>query len=57
VDAAKDQEAADAPDQPVGGLTVITFHNSHLVYAITWYALALMVAGAWWWSVRRPHAE
>jgi surfeit locus 1 family protein len=57
VDAAKDQAPADAPDQPVGGLTVITFHNSHLVYAITWYALALMVAGAWWWSVRRPHAE
>jgi surfeit locus 1 family protein len=31
---------------PIGGLTVITFHNSHLVYAITWYTLALMVAGA-----------
>jgi surfeit locus 1 family protein len=28
---------------PVGGLTVITFHNSHLVYAITWYTLAAMV--------------
>ena len=37
---------------PVGGLTVISFHNSHLVYAITWYALALMVAGASWWVVR-----
>jgi surfeit locus 1 family protein len=52
VDAAKDQDPADAPDQPAGGLTVITFHNSHLVYAITWYALALMVAGAWWWAAR-----
>lgn len=31
---------------PVGGLTVIAFHNNHLVYALTWYALALMVAGA-----------
>lgn len=31
---------------PVGGLTVIHFHNSHLVYAVTWYGLALMVAGA-----------
>ncbi|MDB5974880.1 MAG: hypothetical protein JWR07_1640 [Nevskia sp.] len=30
---------------PVGGLTVIHFHNSHLVYAITWYGLALLVAG------------
>ncbi|WP_454724602.1 MULTISPECIES: SURF1 family protein [Cupriavidus] len=28
---------------PVGGLTVIAFHNSHLGYAITWYGLALMV--------------
>ena len=25
---------------PVGGLTVIRFHNSHLVYALTWFALA-----------------
>ncbi|NUA26499.1 SURF1 family protein [Cupriavidus basilensis] len=29
---------------PVGGLTVITFNNNHLVYAITWFALALMFA-------------
>jgi surfeit locus 1 family protein len=29
---------------PAGGLTVIRFPNSHLVYAITWYALALMTA-------------
>jgi surfeit locus 1 family protein len=52
VDAAKNQDPADAPDHPAGGLTVITFHNTHLVYAITWYALALMVAGAWWWAAR-----
>lgn len=32
------------PRQPVGGLTVIRFHNSHLVYAVTWFTLALMVA-------------
>ena len=37
---------------PVGGLTVISFHNSHLVYALTWYALALMMAGACYWVVR-----
>jgi surfeit locus 1 family protein len=37
---------------PVAGLTVITFHNSHLVYAITWYTLALMVAGAIWLGFR-----
>ena len=29
---------------PVGGLTVTSFTDNHLVYAITWYALALMVA-------------
>lgn len=28
---------------PVGGLTVIHFPNNHLVYAITWYGLAVMV--------------
>ncbi|CAK7261504.1 MULTISPECIES: SURF1 family protein [unclassified Shinella] len=33
---------------PVGGLTVVAFRNSHLVYALTWYALAAMsAAGAW----------
>jgi surfeit locus 1 family protein len=31
---------------PVGGLTVISFHNNHLVYALTWFAMALMAAGA-----------
>jgi len=29
---------------PVGGLTVVAFRNSHLVYALTWYALAAMSA-------------
>lgn len=27
---------------PVGGLTVIQFRNSHLVYALTWFSLAIM---------------
>ena len=31
---------------PVGGLTVISFRNTHLVYALTWFALAgLSIAG------------
>ncbi|MCE2745415.1 MAG: SURF1 family protein [Burkholderiales bacterium] len=38
---------------PVDGLTVIKFHNSHLVYAFTWYALALMVAGVTIWLNRK----
>ncbi|WP_162950103.1 SURF1 family protein [Rhizobium jaguaris] len=29
-------------DLPVGGLTQIVFPNNHLVYAITWYGLAVM---------------
>lgn len=31
---------------PVGGLTVIAFPNNHLVYAITWFGMALMLAAA-----------
>ncbi|MFQ3200179.1 MAG: surfeit locus 1 family protein [Zhongshania sp.] len=33
----------EASQYPVGGLTVVTFYNSHLVYAVTWYGLALMI--------------
>lgn len=41
-----DADAAPNPGGwPVGGLTAVQFHNSHLVYAITWYGLALLVAG------------
>ncbi|GGB96626.1 SURF1-like protein [Oxalicibacterium flavum] len=39
-------------EPPVGGLTVIAFHNNHLVYALTWYALALMVVAAAAWMLR-----
>ena len=35
-------------EHPVGGLTVVSFHNNHLVYALTWFALALMLAFAGW---------
>ena len=27
---------------PIGGLTVVTFRNTHLVYALTWFALAVL---------------
>jgi len=61
VDAAAKQNPPDSPDRPFGGLTVVRFANSHLAYALTWYALALMVAGAWWWvargSLRRPGSD
>lgn len=44
--------ATSRPAAPVGGLTVVRFHNSHLVYAITWYTLALMSAGGAWALIR-----
>lgn len=37
---------------PQGGLTVVRFNNNHLVYALTWYGLALMVAAAAWYVWR-----
>ena len=38
---------------PVGGLTVIAFANNHLQYALTWFALASMLAGGAWLMFRR----
>ena len=33
---------------PLGGLTVVTFRNAHLVYALTWFTLAGLSAWAAW---------
>jgi surfeit locus 1 family protein len=41
-----DAEAGSPAAWPRGGLTVVRFSNNHLVYAVTWFALALMTAGA-----------
>lgn len=41
-----DAQETPAGGLPVGGLTVVRFSNNHLVYALTWFALALMCAGA-----------
>lgn len=30
---------------PIGGMTQIRFPNNHLIYAITWYGLAVLLAG------------
>ncbi|WEF23922.1 SURF1 family protein [Paracoccus sp. S3-43] len=30
--------------QPVGGMTVIAFRNPHLTYALTWFAMAALLA-------------
>ena len=42
---------------PVGGLTVVSFHNNQLVYAITWYTLALMTAWAACRVMREDRSE
>ena len=52
-------DADDAPNPggwPRGGLTVIHFPNSHLQYAITWFSLAILLAGAAIWTTwfRKP---
>ena len=42
-----DADATPSPGGlPVGGLTVVHFPNSHLTYALTWFALAGLGAGA-----------
>lgn len=50
-----DAEAA-GQGYPIGGMTVVRFRNTHLVYALTWFALAALAAfGAW--RVYRDQAD
>ncbi|NYT42212.1 SURF1 family protein [Sphingomonas sp. R-74633] len=41
---------------PVGGLTVVNFPDSHMVYALTWFGLAAMALWAAWFVTRRREA-
>jgi len=42
-----DADAAPDPGSyPVGGLTIVRFPNNHLIYALTWFTLAIMLAAA-----------
>ncbi len=53
VDAPAGQEyPRSADEKPTGGLTVIAFPNNHLVYALTWFGLAAMVAGGYYLVLR-----
>ncbi|WOI57993.1 SURF1 family protein [Palleronia sp. LCG004] len=51
-----DAEAgANGGAPPEGGLTVIAFRNTHMVYALTWFTLMAMSLGATWLVLRvRP---
>ena len=35
--------ASSPPGGPVGGLTVVAFSDNHMIYALTWFGLALLV--------------
>jgi surfeit locus 1 family protein len=50
-----DADAASEPGWPRGGLTVIAFANSHLQYALTWFAMAAMLAGVSLWMALGRH--
>jgi surfeit locus 1 family protein len=60
-----DADAGPDPNAlPHGGMTVIRFPNNHLVYALTWFGLALMLSGATivaardeWLVRRRPQGS
>ncbi|GAD21370.1 hypothetical protein AVS7_01130 [Acidovorax sp. MR-S7] len=43
---APEDAPASAGPWPRPGMTVVRFHNSHFVYAVTWFGLAAMVAAA-----------
>ena len=56
VDAGLPAQVVDA-SWPRPGLTVIQFTNTHAVYALTWYGLALMVVGAAWLVIRHERRK
>ncbi|MEM9781353.1 MAG: SURF1 family protein [Pseudomonadota bacterium] len=48
-----DADHAGAPQSwPRGGLTVVSFRNNHLSYALTWYAMAALFLGGMVYVVR-----
>ena len=40
-------DKADNPSLPIGGVSIISFANNHLQYAITWFGLALTLIGVY----------
>jgi len=54
IDAERDPQNADWPR---GGMTQLTFRNTHLSYALTWYAMAALLAGAVIYIVRARREE
>lgn len=53
-----DADAAPNPGGwPVGGMTVIRFRNAHLVYALTWFALAALSLAGLVLVLRNPQID
>ncbi len=53
-----DADAVTEPGPlPQGGMTQVSFRNTHLVYALTWFCLALMSAAAAIFLIRRGGEE
>lgn len=53
-----DADAVSEPGPlPRGGMTQVRFRNTHLVYALTWFCLALMSAGAAAYIIRGKAEE
>lgn len=53
-----DADAVTEPGPlPLGGMTQVSFRNTHLIYALTWFCLALMSAGAAIFLIRRGGEE
>ncbi|MDZ4365900.1 MAG: SURF1 family protein [Afipia sp.] len=53
-----DADAATEPGPlPQGGMTQVGFRNTHLVYALTWFCLALMSGGAAGYLIRNRSEE
>ena len=49
--------SANGSGKPVGGLTVVSFPNNHLIYAVTWFSLAIMLAICSYRAVRPGSPE
>ena len=53
-----DADARTDNAYPVGGMTVVTFPDNHLAYALTWFAFAaLSFAGLWPLKKGRAHSR
>lgn len=50
------EASANGTGQPEGGLTVVAFRNAHLVYALTWFALAALSAAGGFRLLRERRA-